>query len=98
MRRQRGLPKKPCEDSQQYSDRNQKEHCAKKFSRKPRPKDIMNENVMMGKYGPQKFEKKDYLGSHLIKGSVSKSQESALNIKPLILTGPSQMERYFRKP
>lgn len=91
MRRQRGLPKKPKENSQLLnSDRSQKEHCAQKFSRKPRPKDIMNENVMMGKYGPQKFEKKDYLGSHLLKNpSVSKSQESAVNIKPLILTSPS---------
>ena len=43
----------------------------------------MNENVMMGKYGPQKFEKKDYLGSHLIRKEVSKSQESAINIKSL---------------
>ena len=49
---------------------------------------------MMGKYGPQKFEKKDYLGSHLIRKEVSKSQ-SAINIKPLQIAAPSKIERFF---
>ena len=40
-----------------YGDKNHK---------KPRPKDLISEKIMIGKWGPQTFQKKDYLGSHLL--------------------------------
>lgn len=35
-------------------------------SKKPRPIDLINEKVMIGKYGPQQYYKKDYLRIDLI--------------------------------
>ena len=34
--------------------------------KKPRPVDLISEKIMIGKYGPQIYQKKDYLGSHLL--------------------------------
>jgi len=34
--------------------------------KKPRPADLISEKIMIGKYGPQIYQKKDYLGSHLL--------------------------------
>jgi len=41
-------------------------HLEDRRQRKPRPRDIIEERVMIGTTGPQPYSKKDYLGSHLM--------------------------------